>query len=320
MLAAALLFALSTPPAAAVEAAPVELARWSAEARLDEARRRIMDADYLGARLLITEALAEPDPPVEEATYLLGIAWELGGHVELAMETYARALQAHPGGAHTADLRFRMAECYGRLGAWEDALAWAGAVGRQSNKEDRLKVDLVVGIWRTEAGLRRAPRRLERTLRRAPEAAVTYYQAKAHAALARDLVSRSDALDLDAPEDVQVARLDERARLVTEAESHVAATARLEEPEWVLDGLLTVGAGYESVADDLLAAPAPPLGPDDLALFHQLIAQRAEVLRVKAAHYYDEGLAMAGRLQWDSRRVGELERALAAVQARIETR
>ncbi len=286
MLAAALLFALSTPPAAAVDAAPVELARWSAEARLDEARRRIMDADYLGARLLITEALAEPDPPVEEATYLLGIAWELGG----------------------------------RLGAWEDALAWAGAVGRQSNKEDRLKVDLVVGIWRTEAGLRRAPRRLERTLRRAPEAAVTYYQAKAHAALARDLVSRSDALDLDAPEDVQVARLDERARLVTEAESHVAATARLEEPEWVLDGLLTVGAGYESVADDLLAAPAPPLGPDDLALFHQLIAQRAEVLRVKAAHYYDEGLAMAGRLQWDSRRVGELERALAAVQARIETR
>ena len=112
--------------------------------------------------------------------------------------------------------------------------------------------------------------------------------------------------------------LDARAALIATAEQQLATAIELQEPEWSLEGLLILGRMYESVGNDIAAAPAPQLSPDQLTVYKREIAKKAEAVWTKAYKHYSLGIDFADRVTWESARVSALEQQRDAVMAKLE--
>jgi tetratricopeptide (TPR) repeat protein len=292
----------------------------SAEQLVHEAWSRIDVGDYEGARIVAEQALGRTDDPAR-AHAALGAALELGGDPAAAIPHYEAALAGAGDGELAIHMQFRIAEAHGTLGHTEEALNRLDALGPVAglSGEDVLKMRLVRAIWMIDTNRRRGLRDVARALDAAGPGEVTFYQAKARAAIVRALALEADALPLDGSERRQVRNLNRRAELIALAEKQVVAAIELEEPEWALESLIALGGAYEDVGDDLLAVPAPPrLTPDQAILYRQLVAGKVEVIYTKASKCYDGGLELAQRTQWRSRRIEQLADALDAVRPKIE--
>lgn len=292
-------------------------------ALMEQARHRIRTADYPGTRLLLDAAAERPDASLEEIVYLRGVSYELDRDYATALATYTEGLRQFPDGTRSDDFAFRSAEVVGGLGdpdAALERLAPFVATASERAAPDRAKIRLVQGIWEVESGnVRRGMRLLADALSETDPQHARFYQAKARATVAAQWATDASRLHLDTRERRQVRRLTRRGETMLAIERQVTEIALLEEPEWVLDGLQTLGDAYALLGEDLLAARMPPrLDPSLHDLYRQTVADKAEVLLVKALNHYQRGLDLALRLGWQSRRVGELEAARTALQARIE--
>ncbi|MCO4745188.1 MAG: hypothetical protein KC912_10405 [Proteobacteria bacterium] len=290
---------------------------------MSDAIRRIRLADYMGARLLLDEAVSREDVDLEEVTYLRGVSWELDRDYTTALGLYNEGLGSFPEGARAEDFAFRRAEVIGGLGRPEDALDLLTPFTRDLDERpqaDQIKIRLVEATWLAEAGKRRkALKRIASTLEDADPSDVPFYQAKARAAVCRLWAEDADQLDLDVAERKQVKRLTSRGATLVAIEKQVTTIALMEEPEWVLDGLLTLGDSYAAVGLDLIAVEPPKkLAPEVHTLYRQAVAQKSEVVLIKALNHYQSGIDLALRLGWQSRRVGELETARDALAVTIE--
>jgi tetratricopeptide (TPR) repeat protein len=287
-----------------------------------EGWRRIDRRDYEGARIVANQALEGGLQPRADALAVLGAAFELEGHPERAIPLYERALREVPEGSFADHMRFRLAEAYGTLGEVDQALVRVEALEGRWTPTDQLKVVFVRGVLLVEAGhSREGVRALERTLNRSDSDEVTFYQAKAHAAIARALTEGAAKLALDGSQSRQVRHLKRRTALVDEAEQHVLAAIELKEPEWVLDGMYSLGLGFEQIGDALSTLPVPASIASDpklLAEYQAMMGQEIEKMYLKAERHYSEGAGVGYRLQWQGKRLERLEAADKAVQAKIE--
>lgn len=300
-----------------------ELSIFTAEQLTEDAVRRIRLADYPGARQLLDEAVERADANLEEVTYLRGVSYELDRDYDSALAVYTAGIEQFPAGTRRQDFAFRRAEVIGGLGDHERALDelkpfFAGL--KERPHADQIKIRLVQATWLAETGKRRkALRLIADALEDAEEGEVTFYQAKARATVCRLWAEDAAALSLDAKERKQVKRLTERGETLAAIEKQVTLIALLKEPEWVLSGLLSLGQGYEAVGRDLSAVRAPKnLAPELHELYAQTVAERSEVVLVKALNHYQKGLELALELGWRSRRIGELEAARDALAAHLE--
>ncbi|TNE90322.1 MAG: hypothetical protein EP330_08360 [Deltaproteobacteria bacterium] len=302
---------------------PVETAASTAEL-MEDALRRLRLADYPGARMLLDQASDRDDSDAEEIAYLRGVSFELDRDYGTALSVYTAALEQFPAGHRQQDLRFRSAEVIGGLGRAEEALERLAPFLADLDSRphaDQIKIRLVEGIWLIDSGkVRKGKKVLAAALSEAGPDEVTFYQAKARATIAAQWAEESEVLHLDARERKQVKRLTERGERLIAIERQVTQVALLKEPEWVLDGLLTLGDAYASVGEDLLAARMPPkLAPELHDLYRQTVREKAEVVLVKALNHYQRGIDLSLELGWQSRRVAELEDARESLAARIET-
>ncbi|MBN2800686.1 MAG: hypothetical protein JXX28_16215 [Deltaproteobacteria bacterium] len=289
----------------------------SDDERLSMARQRIRDWDYEGARILLDQIGLEAS---EEASYLYGVAWELDRQPRRAIRQYRRTLRQWPDGARSADTRFRIAEAQGTLGHLRKALRHIDALGDLDDypSDDRTKVQLVEGIFTLQRGrVDEGLALLQGPLTQAGPEVAPFYQAKARAEITRAMLADAAALPITGPEERQIANLDRRAELIGRAEKQITLAALLQQPEWVLEGLLLIGQAYEQVGDDLLDAPAPrALSKDQRGAYKDIIQERVRVVWGKASRYYAQGLDVAERLGWESSRVTALREALAQVEAK----
>lgn len=285
---------------------------------------RIDLRDYEGARLVAEQAAARRDAREAEALAAIGAAFEADNDPASALPFYERALHVATDPVLLDHLAFRIAEAHGTLGRYDDANLWLDQLGDEPRAaEDTLKIALLRAIWdiRSDGATKKELRRVARLLDDAPPDAVTFYRAKAHAVVARALCDHAAALSLDTGRERRAVRhLDARARYILAAERQVVAAITLREPEWGLEGLLVLGQAYERVADDMLAMPVPASlrDADQVALYRATLAERVEVVYLKARNHYAQGLELAHRLQWRSSRVGRLEAAEQAVRGKIE--
>lgn len=294
-------------------------ARPDPPALVHDAALRIEQADYLGARILLNEALETTGPHTEEATYLTGVAWELGGQVETAIDTYREVMATWPDGARHDDAEFRLAEATATLGDLPGAIARMEALSTTTDA-DALKVGLLLATWRMELEpSKRTERDLRLVLATAAEGVATFYQAKAHIALATRRVAEAAELTFDVRDRKQARRLDKRGVLILTAEDHVTTAARLEEPEWILEGLLQLGSAYEALGADLLAAKPKRLSETQRAEYDAIIEEKVDFIWVKAQRHYARGIEMGQRLRWRSDRLDELEASKTAIEARLES-
>ena len=157
------------------------------------------------------------------------------------------------------------------------------------------------------------------TLEQASAEQVTFYQAKARMAWARALAEDAADLTMRGRDKKVVAELQERAQLLAEIEAQVTAAAQLQEPEWVLEGLLILGEAYTAIGQALMNSSRPKgLTEGQLTEYDDLLGQRALVVLTKGSRHYGSGIDLAARLGWQSRRVDLLQSAKTSLDAEIE--
>lgn len=306
-------------PVAATEAAPAPAApELSFTDRVDEAVEVRRRGDVEGARALLV-ALEPLVPPDQLPWYLYqrGICEELAFRPDAARVLYEQAIAL--GGEGALDARFRRVLVLEDLGMNEAALDEVRAIdkARGLSPDDELTVQLQRGIAELLAGKRGVGiRRIQKALD-ATEASDShrYLRAKARYHLARALLAEADALPLTGGERKVVRNLKGRAERIKAAEAQIIALAALQEPEWVLASLITFGDSHAKLATDLAASPPPKkLNEGQVVLYRMELDRKADNVRTKAFHAYDQGVALATRLAWESPRVATLKERRAALE------
>ena len=290
---------------------------------LELARLAIKQGRYFQARnLLIT--LPEPWEPRsrEEANYLLAYTFEKNGESERAKLLYDAGLSRWPDGARRRDTLFRLAESSAADGNCYHALRQLKELSTETlTTRDQHKIAINTGgCWLAQKRTSKGLRLIEQTLEQMQPSELVYYQAKAHAHLTQLLFEESRALSFQVRQRRQLRRLTKRARLIGQAERHVITIVKLEEPEWIVRGLLTLGDAYEQTALALLAARPPRrLSDEQEALFHRALQGQVETLLIKAIRHYERGLDVIMRLQWNTLAKAKLEQQLQRARLRVET-
>jgi tetratricopeptide (TPR) repeat protein len=282
-------------------------------------RRHRGDTQGAIARLRLVLDQSPPAPEQPDALYQLGLCHERDERFEEALAAYERLVTEWPEASVSKDGWFRRALCLEYLDRHREARRSLARVEAAEGFDlhDRLTLDLQRGISLVRSGRLRKGLALMDDALAAAEGSdmVTYLRAKAHITRARVLLEEATALDMTGSQRRQERALTQRAALLAAAEQQVAAAAYLQEPEWILEGLLLLGRGYQALYDDLLAS-APPrgLGEDGVRLYREEVAERSHVLLVKAWNHYDTGVAKAG--EW--RYVGRPLPALIAARDAID--
>jgi len=308
---------LPAPDARPAPAADVAFGK-TLEESIDEAIALRRAGNHDGARALLIAL--EPQVPAASLSWYLyqrGICEELDGEPDAARAFYERVIEL--GGDAAIDAHFRRALVLEDLGFHDAALQEVLALDRVRglSAEDELDLALQRGISELNTGKRaRGIRRIQAALD-ATEGGNTksYLRAKARYHLARALLEEADALSLQGPEKRVAKRVVRRAVAIKAAEAQIIALTALQEPEWVLASLITLGDSYRSLGAALrVSTPPKRLDAGERAVYAAEMTKKAEIVETKAFHAYDQGVALATRLAWESKRVEELKERRAAFE------
>ena len=287
--------------------------------RIAEAVRLRQAGDLNAARSLLIALephLASGDRA--EWLYQRGICEELAFKPEEAREFYTAALNTP--GPVALDARFRRALVLEALGDPQAALADVLALARLRglDENDAITLALQRGISEVDSGRGRKGVRRIQTALAAVEGGDThrYMRAKARYTLARALLDEAADLSLDVPAQKRAGKnLVGRAERMKAAEEQIISLIQLAEPEWIHASLLALGDSYGELHRALIAAPPPRgLTAPQVTVYRAEIAKRAEVARTKAWHCYEQGIAVARRLAFESPRVATLHARQAAMK------
>ena len=278
-------------------------AQMDSEVVLDQALARREIGDFVGSteRLIHLEQRNE-DALLPVATFHLGLNHELQEEYRLAVAAYQTVLAQWPASNVAVDASFRMAICLADLGQYSESLHIAKRMEQvgEWSPLDTLSLTLVHGIAELRKGkTRRGTKRLQSALAGLEGSAdLTWMRARARAALAMEMLKQ--AADYPLKGNRRAARnLKRRAFLMSAAEKQVVAIAVLNEPEYILEGLLGLGDAYLLLYEDMIGAPPPRSLTDEQVVFYkEQVANQAAILREKAARYYDEGVGVSIRTRW----------------------
>ena len=241
--------------------------------------------------------------PAPLATFQLGKTLELMEDYGGALAAYDRVLARSDADAEVLhEAAFRRVLVLEDLDRHKESLAQVKALKRANTwgEGDRLDLELHQGIAELSSGkAKRGIKRIERALAALEgSTARPWVRARARAHLAGYLLQEAAALELIGDKKA-ARRLQERSDLMIAAEQQILAIVQLGEPEYALEGLRMIGDAYLQLYDDLLAAP-PPAGLDDAqaAIYRAEVEKKATILRDKARVYYDHGIRLAERLDW----------------------
>jgi len=302
------------PPDAALPGWRVgETAPFDVRTTIETAIRLRTEGDLPGATTLLAGVSDLVGPELRNwYEYQRGINEELAWHFAEARTWYERVIER--GGEHVPDARFRLALVLEDLGETEAAAAQMRELARLKglDESDVLTLALQGGITDIHNGrVRRGTRALTEALAATEGGPThTWLRAKARYTLARQSLAEADATSLTGSQRRLVRRLKARIALIDAATAEIVRVVNTPgpEPEWILASLLALGESYRRLGDDLAAAPPPAsLSAEEQARYHELLRPYVENAYTKAWHYWDEGLAMAGRLGFESPKVQTLK-------------
>ncbi len=288
----------------------------SPQVLLDEAVLHRQRGDHVGALGRLEVLLAREE--TARALYERGLVHELEERYAEAVNDFDAVTGGWPGTAEAAEAAFRRALCLGDMGQHAEALAQIKTLRRGGDWEPAvlLSLDLAQGV--TEIGLereRRGVRRIQRALS-ALEGAPSHawIRARARTALAAVQIGAADDLNLEGDRKAE-RNLVRRVALLNGAQLQILAIANLNEPEYVLTGLLMLGDGYVALLDDFRAAPPPSrLTTAQAEIYRERRDEEAELIAERAWKYYDEGVRVAANSEWTGALTEQLQARRAALQ------
>ena len=271
-------------------------------------RRALGDVDGARERL---QVLDEGGALPALAAYHLAVCDEIEEDYVDALAGYTTLIDRWPDLPLADDARFRRAVVLEDLGEHKQAVLQVRELERRNawDARNRQSLALIRGAAELDAGrLRAGARRIQRELTALDGTdELTWARARAHLASSRALLLQ--AADIGIVNDGRARkRLVARVALLDQAMDQVITIGRLGEPEAALAGLLALGDAYQALHADLLAAPPPAgLSEEQVAIFREELAKQVDVLQVKAWRFYDEGVSLATRLQWQGHIAQELK-------------
>ena len=256
----------------------------------------------------VLDFLVERDPsPLNR--FLLAKNFELEEDYGEALPRYDALVAEDLSPDLDLDVRFRRAVVMDDLSREAGAEPSLGSLARKELKAlrrhsalaegDKARLGLLIGASEIHQGrARRGLRRISRAIRQLDDPSdASWMQARARSALVRELVRNAEHLAIRGRNDD--ARLKKRMKLMGDAESQVVAIIQLNEPEYVLEGLLAVADAYIRLYDELVSAPVPgELEGSQVALYKERVLEEAEFLRKKARGFYHKGVLYADHLGW----------------------
>lgn len=308
---------LHTPPAAAFDVQPLQppaslgqvFANQDPDVVFQEAVDRRLDGDIPGAieRLAWLRAQGDRRPGV---LYQLGVAYEFAGDFSTALQAYDTLISEDLSGDYHDDAGFRRGICLEELGQWDQALAQYKDISTKGlGGTDLWTIELARGVAEIRTGKpSKGKRRILKALEQSEGSGITWMQAKALYTLADARLLERDQSPLDGSSRRQAKHLGERARQISDAEATLVSLVHLEEPVWILKGLLSLGDAYAALQQELVAAPAPrKLDEQQQAMYRTALEEKGLILTRKAWEAYDQGLVVAGTYGVDNAVVQTLQ-------------
>lgn len=281
------------------------------DALFTEAVARREAGDYEGAiyRLVWLREHGDTSPAV---LYQLGIAYELSEDLATAVTVYDLMLSEGSAKEYPLDAGFRRALCLEELGRYEEAYRQYKALptNQAFDRHDRYTLDIAVGIAALRSGHEREGRELLETSLMATDGTdeITWMRAKGYIALADWSLDEAAKLPLYGSTRRITKNLNARAEAITASQEAIVKVIALEEPDWILHGLMSLGDAYATLYDDLISAPPPrKLDADEVQVYNEQVRARSAVLLRKAWESYDQGMVVAGKLAIENGTTRELQ-------------
>jgi tetratricopeptide (TPR) repeat protein len=291
------------------------------EELLHLARERLRHGDWEGVRLVADQALAMPGDHQRTAQYLVAMSYEYGGDPQEALAIYEALEGAYTVAEIPEDLRFRRAECLGRLQRYPEARKTLKSLPRTDRPPlDQLKIDVLMGSWELELGhSRRAIRKLTHALADAPSGVGTYYQALARHALLEQALQSAEQIPFEGSDRAKKRALEERAALIEVGNEQLAEIIRTDEVSFALDGFLQLARAHASIARAMLnETPVGYLTEEQQVMYRKMLAEQVEGIFVKATLYCDRALELAARMDWTGEPVPTLRAEQQAIVAEVD--
>jgi tetratricopeptide (TPR) repeat protein len=311
------------------EGGRVVLDAYDAHELFDRASKALRDRAYEEAIRLYAALLGEfPNSAlVEPALYNHGLCFDALGRSREAAAAYGALLDKFPDSADTKDALFRLAGSFEKLESYDDvvkvfdallarmdlcgierveALARKGAalipLGR--SEDARLTLEEAARLYRQGRGI-------------SPSDSVFYFS-MAEFELGEIVHNEMCEVALPPDESLLAARLEEKAKLLLEAQRLYTDVIRVGEPNWAAAAAYRIGALYHHLWKDMLSAP-PPGDLDDEAkeIYLQILRDRTRVLLKKAVVQWERTLKLARRLHLDNEWVDSTTRDLEEIRREL---
>jgi len=267
---------------------------------------------------------------VAPAMYNAGLCLHEGGELAESVPYYERAIERAPEGRDGRHASLQLAQVLVNLERWEPALAIADQILLREDLQEPERLEALsrraqalLGLDRLEDAERQARNALSYYRRQQERAAIPdpYFAGAANYVLAETMRRRSEDIALPtgtAQEQHEV--LDQRARLLLDAQREYFNTIRHTDAHWAAAAGYRIGAMYDQLYHSLMRAPIPPPNReiDESAMpiyeeeYRAELARHIRPLLRHAIRYWELTLLMVERTgvrtDWTTRTRGDLER------------
>ena len=264
--------------------------------------------DALGAYDRLLKEFNDPRY-ARAALYNAGLAHQGKKDWSGAINRFKALVDRYPDSSDSKDGLFQLAATYAEMGNWP---ASAEILARTLERKDLTADDKLEAMGRR--GFAQLQLKDLDTSERTFRSAVAYYhQIEKEERLETDFFlalalyhlgeithERFRAAPLRLPESQMNIDLDEKARLLLQAQRQYIDTMKLGNPEWAAASGFQVGALYEELYDSFIHAPVPPemLRSDQVErreVYYSELRKKIRVLLEKSSHWHDENLKMIER-------------------------
>jgi len=277
----------------------------------EQGSKALGEKRYDDALAAYDRLLKEFDDPryARAALYNAGLAHQGKKDWSGAVVRFKALVDRYPDSSDSKDGLFQLAATYAEMANWP---ASAETLARTLERKDLTADDKLEALGRR--GFAQFQLRDLDTSERTFRSAVAYYhQIEKEERLETDFFlalalyhlgeithERFRGAPLRLPESQMNIDLDEKARLLLEAQRQYIDTMKLGNPEWAAASGFQVGALYEELYDSFIHAPVPPemLRPDQgerREVYFGELRKKIRVLLEKSSHWHDENLKMIER-------------------------
>lgn len=290
------------------EATGVQIESFDAEELFERAGAALSANRFDEAASLYTKLLTNfPESSyARPALYNRGLAFRDKKDWPAAIESFKALAEKYREHVDAKDAMFQLGACYAEIGNWPaSAEIFVRLQDRKDlNADDRIEALARRGFaqfnlsdFEVADKTFRSVFTYKQSIERDERLATDFYLAFSQYHLGQISHQRFRLVKLQLPETQMDRDLDEKARLLLQAQRSYIETIKFGNPAWASAAGFQVGSLYEELYDSFMSAPIPPgLDPEARHMYLEELQKKIRVLLEKSLRWQRENLLMIERL------------------------